>query len=66
MQLLNNLTNTDYAKYIASQIDDTKTYQDYAHYGAEFAQPDDHGTAHINIIAPNGDAIAVTSTINYM
>ena len=27
--------------------------------------PNDHGTAHIAILAPNGDAVSVTSTINY-
>lgn len=31
-----------------------------------FSTIQDHGTAHINILAPNGDAIAVTSSINDM
>ena len=24
----------------------------------------DHGTAHVSVLAPNGDAVAVTTTIN--
>lgn len=49
---------------IRSQIRDDKTFNDYKHYGARFDIPEDHGTAHLNILAPNGDAIAVTGTIN--
>jgi gamma-glutamyltranspeptidase / glutathione hydrolase / leukotriene-C4 hydrolase len=51
---------------IRNQIDDSKTYNDFDHYGALTANIEDHGTAHISVIAPNGDAIAVTSTINYV
>lgn len=40
------------------------TWQDPTHYGAEVEVPDDHGTAHISVLAPNGDAVSVTSTIN--
>ena len=34
-------------------------------YGLDTFSEDDHGTAHISIVAENGDAVAVTSTINY-
>jgi len=37
---------------------------DPAHYGAVHYSVDDHGTAHVSIIAPNGDAAAITSTVN--
>lgn len=40
------------------------TWQDAEHYGAEVIAPDDHGTAQISVLAPNGDAVSVTSTIN--
>lgn len=45
-------------------IRDNQTYNDYKHYGAKFDLVDDHGTANINVLAPNGDAIAVTGSIN--
>lgn len=64
LNVVQNLTDHDFAMEIRKQIEDFKTYQDYAHYGANFSSKNDHGTAHINIIAPNGDAISATGTIN--
>lgn len=63
-QIVKNLTDPLFAETIRKKIDDLKTYQDYSYYGADFDQVDDRGTAHINVIAPNGDAIAATGTIN--
>ena len=48
----------------ASRIEDDKTYNNASHYGAVFYTPEDHGTAHVSILAENGDAVSVTSTIN--
>ncbi|XP_037805054.1 scoloptoxin SSD14-like isoform X3 [Penaeus monodon] len=62
--LAKNLTSDDYAAYIHSQITDDRTFQDPEHYGAVTADPDDHGTAHFSLLAPNGDAVSVTSTVN--
>lgn len=58
------MLNVDYAEKIRSKIEDSRTYQDFAHYGANFSVPDDHGTIHISLIAPNGDAVSVTASIN--
>lgn len=49
---------------IRPKINDEQTVADYKYYGAQFSIEDDHGTAHINVFAPNGDAVSVTSTIN--
>lgn len=65
-EVLKNLTSLDYSDYIRSLITDDKTYNDYEHYGANFSFTEDHGTAHISVIASNGDAVAATSTINLM
>lgn len=64
LEVVKNLTNPEFAMEIRKKIDDHKTYSDYEHYGADFSSQEDHGTSHINIIAPNGDAIAATGTIN--
>lgn len=64
--LLSNLSDTGYANDIRGLIDDKQTSNDTKHYGASYAIEEDHGTAHVSIIAPNGDAVAITGTINYM
>lgn len=67
-KLNDNETNYVYNKRLAQQIrltlDDNMTYNESAHYFASFDTPSDSGTCHIGILAPNGDGIAVTSTIN--
>lgn len=64
LKVVQNLTSHSFAEDIRRKIDDFKTYEDYKHYGANFSSKNDHGTANINIIAPNGDAISATGTIN--
>uniref|UniRef100_A0A182MZ66 Gamma-glutamyltransferase n=1 Tax=Anopheles dirus TaxID=7168 RepID=A0A182MZ66_9DIPT len=63
-EVLDKLSSKAYAQYIAETIRDDQTHPEYAHYGAEFASEQDRGTAHVSVLAPNGDAVAVTSTIN--
>ncbi|CAL8115600.1 unnamed protein product [Orchesella dallaii] len=63
-ELYNNLTSIDYINQIIELIHDDSTNQTHEYYGAEYYQPDDHGTSTMSLIAPNGDAIAVTSTVN--
>lgn len=63
-EMIRNLTSKDYADYIRAKIDDNRTYTSYEFYGADFANPEDLGTAHVSALAPNGDAIAATGTIN--
>lgn len=61
-----NLTSLQGAFAVRNAIKDNSTSQSYKDYGAKFDMPDDHGTANINIIAPNGDAVVATGTINNM
>ncbi|GIY94349.1 glutathione hydrolase 1 proenzyme [Caerostris extrusa] len=63
-QLENDLLSTKYADQIRKRIDDSRTYNDIGHYGVNVTVHEDHGTAHLSLIAPNGDAVSVTSTIN--
>ena len=55
----------DNAKYNDEEHnDDDRTVNDPRHYGADFYQPEDHGTAQVDVIAANGDAVSATSSIN--
>ena len=63
-QLVANLTSNAYAFNTYQQISDYFTVNDADYYGADFYAPPDHGTSHTSVIAPNGDAVVVTSTIN--
>ncbi|XP_022916451.1 glutathione hydrolase 1 proenzyme-like isoform X2 [Onthophagus taurus] len=63
-QVIKNLTSKSYADEIRSMISDQGTSQDPKDYGAVMVNKDDHGTAHMSILAENGDAVSVTSTIN--
>uniref|UniRef100_A0A7M5EBM8 Gamma-glutamyltransferase n=1 Tax=Anopheles funestus TaxID=62324 RepID=A0A7M5EBM8_ANOFN len=61
---LDKLSSKTYARYIVETIKDDQTHSEYAHYGAEFSNERDQGTAHVSVLAPNGDAVSITSTIN--
>lgn len=62
--MISNLTSPEYADDIRSHIEDNATSTDPKTYGGVFINKNDNGTAHVSIIAENGDAVAVTSTIN--
>lgn len=58
------MTSDEFAATTRAKIMDDATFQDPEYYGAVTANPDDHGTAHFSLLAPNGNAVAITSTIN--
>lgn len=61
---MSRLTDPQYAMEIRSQILENETSQNFTYYGAEYGNVEDHGTDHISVMAPNGDAVSVTSTVN--
>ncbi|XP_026736900.1 glutathione hydrolase 1 proenzyme-like isoform X2 [Trichoplusia ni] len=64
-ELIRNVTTPEFGSEIRMRINDTSTSNDTATYGAETYNQPDAGTAHISIIAANGDAVSITSSINY-
>ncbi|KAH0564712.1 glutathione hydrolase 1 proenzyme-like [Cotesia glomerata] len=62
--LKRNLTAESYAEEIRIKIKDKWTSNDPKFYGAVTATPTDSGTAHVSVLAPDGSAVSVTSTIN--
>ncbi|XP_058800051.1 scoloptoxin SSD14-like [Phymastichus coffea] len=63
-EVIANLTSKEYADKIRLKIKDNKTYQDPKFYGANTTNRETHGTAHVSVLAPDGSAVSVTSTIN--
>ena len=63
LQLVANLTSDDYAANIRKLITDEKT-QDLAYYGGAYEHRGRHGTSHLNVLAQDGGAVSLTSTIN--
>ncbi|XP_011341293.2 glutathione hydrolase 1 proenzyme isoform X2 [Ooceraea biroi] len=65
-EITRNLTSKSFARAIRKKINDERTWQDPRHYDSSIGfGTEDHGTAHISVLAENGDAVSVTSTINY-
>jgi len=63
-QLIKNITSKAYAEDIRKRIKDNTTHDNPSYYGAVFYNQEDHGTSHVSILASNGDAVSVTSTVN--
>lgn len=65
-EITRNLTSNSFARAIQKRITDEKTWLDPRHYGSSiYAGAEDHGTAHVSVLGSDGDAVSVTSTINY-
>ncbi|XP_050350816.1 glutathione hydrolase 1 proenzyme-like [Nymphalis io] len=65
-ELERNLSDAAWAREFRNVVDDTRTFSDWRHYGALFEGADDHGTAHVVVVAPDGSVVSATSTINYI
>uniref|UniRef100_A0A182N129 Gamma-glutamyltransferase n=1 Tax=Anopheles dirus TaxID=7168 RepID=A0A182N129_9DIPT len=64
-ELTANLTSEAYAEEIRTRIDDRWTRTEPENYDGYFFTPNNDGTAHISILAPSGDAVSVTSSVNF-
>ena len=47
------------------KINDSYTVNEATFYSGNSFAPDDHGTSQTSVLGPNGDAVSVTSTINF-
>ncbi|CAF0992915.1 unnamed protein product [Rotaria sordida] len=62
-ELIHNLTSKEYANGIRSRINDTKTFG-FEYYGGAWLDKIKTGTAHLSVVGLDGDAVALTSTVN--
>jgi len=64
-KLMANLTSEEIGSKYRRLINDTAALDASQYYGTEFYQiPNESGTSHVSVLAENGDAVAVTTTIN--
>ncbi|XP_061119801.1 glutathione hydrolase 1 proenzyme-like [Conger conger] len=63
-ELIRNITSDELANDIRRRITDNTTHPT-SYYESEFTLPDNHGTAHLSVVAEDGSAVAATSTINH-
>ncbi|XP_062138220.1 scoloptoxin SSD14 isoform X1 [Drosophila sulfurigaster albostrigata] len=65
-ELVSQLNNPENAANKRAKINDSHVLEGPHEYGAQFSTTEDpYGTSHLAVLAPNGDAVSVTSSINY-
>ncbi|XP_046549555.1 glutathione hydrolase 1 proenzyme-like [Haliotis rubra] len=63
-ELMRNMTSREFGDATRARIDDAATHN-ATYYGATFSNQPDQGTSHISVVDATGNAVAITSTINY-
>ncbi|XP_031570431.1 glutathione hydrolase 1 proenzyme-like [Actinia tenebrosa] len=64
-RLVKNMTSPAYAEALRRLIWNNRTHN-FTYYGEETLIGNDGGTSHLSILAANGDAVSVTSSVNYL
>lgn len=54
----------DFAAKLRRRLDRKQTHN-VSYYTDTVSRGEEFGTAHMSVLAPDGDAVSVTSTINY-
>ncbi|KAG4075074.1 hypothetical protein HA402_008139 [Bradysia odoriphaga] len=62
--IISYLTSVETTDRLSKFVNDEQTYHSQF-YNPKFSIKINFGTSHLSIIAPNGDAVSVTSSINY-
>ncbi|XP_033752752.1 glutathione hydrolase 1 proenzyme-like [Pecten maximus] len=63
-EIVTKMTSEAFADDLRSKLDHHETH-DSSYYTNKSFQAYDHGTAHVSVLAPDGSAVAVTSSIDY-
>lgn len=66
LQIVEQMMSPEFISETRHKMRDNTTFQDPEYYGANVSAVEDHGTAHINVLSPNGDAFTFTASINSM
>ena len=63
-QILKKMTDPVFGEALRQRIWDNQTFSNFTHYGDFYTGVVDQGTSHMSVIAPNGDSVSATTTIN--
>ena len=63
LQVVSNMTSDSFAENLRQKIFDNSTHN-VSYYGGFYSDWNDGGTTHLSVVSKEGDAVAVTSTIN--
>ena len=63
-QTAQEMTQQQLGDWLRQKILDNKTHENVSYYAESFSDAD-YGTTHVAVLAPNGDAVSVTTTINF-
>ena len=64
MQIAQEMLKQQLGDKLRKLIQDDRTHDNVSYY-ARFFSDADYGTTHLAVLPKNGDAVSVTSTINY-
>ncbi|XP_033753012.1 glutathione hydrolase 1 proenzyme-like [Pecten maximus] len=64
-QVVDRMISDSYASFLRKEKLDMRRTHEWSYYTNKTYQPKDHGTVHVSVLAPDGSAVSVTSSINY-
>ena len=64
LQIAKKMLKQELGAKLRTLIKDDRTHGSVSYYAQHFSDAD-YGTTHLSVLAKNGDAVSVTSTINY-
>ena len=65
LQTVAKMKNETLAEILRQKIWDNQTHSNASYYRGNFHFEEDYGTSHLSVLSPDGDAVALTSTINF-
>ncbi|CAB3981524.1 gamma-glutamyltranspeptidase 1-like [Paramuricea clavata] len=64
-EVMKQVLNVEYNKQLYEKIWDNSTHMNASYYGGYQSVQDKGSTSHLSVVAPNGDTVSVTGSVNY-